>query len=101
MPGKTALKEIYNLNESGAERKIREITKVCARILKVMEKYGNHIGDAAVDMIIDKDHKIWILEVQLNYAAEIKAFRGEDEQQILPAILPTPFEYAKILAGFN
>lgn len=101
IPGKTALKEIYKLNEDQIESKIKEITKICVRILKVMEKYGSHIGDTAVDMIIDRNHKIWILEVQLNYAAEIKALREKDEQVILPAILPTPFEYAKSLTVFK
>lgn len=101
IPGKTALKEIYNLNEDEAENKIKEITKICVRILNVMEKYGHHIGDVAIDLIIDQNHKIWILETQLNYAAEIKAFRKTDEQQVLPAILPTPLEYAKSLTFFN
>ena len=49
---------------------------------------------------MDKDCKIWLLEVQVNYAAEKKANRTIDEQQVFPDILPTPFEYAKALAGF-
>jgi hypothetical protein len=65
-----------------------------------MENDRNHLGDAAVDLVIDENNKVWLLEVQLNYAAEIKAKRTEDEQLILPSILSTPFEYAKALAGY-
>ncbi|MHB8125017.1 MAG: YheC/YheD family protein [Desulfitobacteriaceae bacterium] len=100
MPGATALKEIYHLNEKKTEQKIKEISQLCIKALKLMENNRNHFGDAAVDLVIDKSNKVWLLEVQLNYAAEIKAKRTEDEQLILPNILPTPFEYAKALAGF-
>ncbi|MBT2719203.1 YheC/YheD family protein [Bacillus sp. ISL-57] len=100
IPGETALKEIYNLNEDQTKQKVEEITQLCIRALKVMEKKGYKLGDAAVDLVIDKNKKVWLLEVQLNYAAEIKANRTEDEQRILPLILPTPFEYAKSLSGF-
>jgi hypothetical protein len=65
-----------------------------------MEKQGYLLGDAAVDFILDKSANLYLLEVQINYAAEIKAFRDEDEQRVLPCVLPTPFEYAKALAGF-
>ncbi len=100
IPGATALKEIYQLNKNQMEQKIKEITQLCIEVLKLMENDRNHIGDAAVDLVIDENNKVWLLEVQLNYAAEIKANRTEDEQLILPKILPTPFEYAKALAGF-
>lgn len=98
--GKVALKEIYNLDENTIEDKIKEITEICTMVLKIMEKQGRNLGDAAVDLIIDKNTKIWLLEVQVNYAAEIKANRTPDEQEVLPKILPTPFLYAKVLAGF-
>ena len=101
MPGETALQEIYHLNESQTEQKVQEITKLCIEALKTMESYGEHLGDAAFDLVIDKEHKVWLLELQLNYAAEIKANRKEDERRVLPNILPTPFEYAKALTGFN
>lgn len=100
VPGKTALKEFYGFNENETKQKIKEITELCIKVLKILEKNWGPLGDAAVDLIIDRNHKIWLLEVQLNYCAEIKAKRTKDEQLVLPMILPTPFEYAKALAGF-
>lgn len=100
MPGTIALKEIYQLNGNQVRQKVKEISQLCIEVLKLMENDRNHLGDAAVDLVIDENNKVWLLEVQLNYAAEIKAKRTEDEQLILPSILATPFEYAKELAGY-
>ena len=100
MPGEEALKEIYHLNEEQIKQKIVEITQLCIEILKVKEKDGFHLGDVAIDLLLDKDCKVWVLEVQPNYASETKAKRSIDERLVLPYILPTPFEYAKSLAGF-
>jgi hypothetical protein len=99
-PGELAISKYYNLSKEETEKKINEITNVCIQVLKRMEKQGYLLGDAAVDFILDKSANLYLLEVQINYAAEIKAFREEDEQRVLPCVLPTPFEYAKALAGF-
>ncbi|WP_170834718.1 YheC/YheD family protein [Natronincola peptidivorans] len=99
IPGEEALMKIYGLSEKETVKKIIEITKLCIKVLNILEK-GSHIGDAAIDLIIDGNGEMWILEVQLNYAAEIKAFRLDDEQAVLPNILPTPLKYAKSLTGF-
>lgn len=100
IPGEQALREFYGLSKEEAKRKVEEITNVCILTLKVMEAKGYKLGDACLDLVMDKNKKFWILEVQINYAAEIKAFRDEGERRILPFILPTPFEYAKALADF-
>lgn len=99
-PGELAISKYYNLSKEETEKKINEITNVCILVLKRMEKQGHLLGDAAVDFILDKSANLYLLEVQIDYAAEIKAFREEDEQRVLPYILTTPFEYAKALAGF-
>ncbi|QNO13490.1 YheC/YheD family protein [Alkalicella caledoniensis] len=99
LPGKEALTQIFCLSEEEATKKIEEISALFIKVLNVLER-KSHIGDSAIDFIIDENHKVWILEVQLNYAAEIKAFRSETEQKVLPYILPTPLEYAKSLTGF-
>lgn len=100
IPGEEALQKFYGLSDLEAKEKIEEITKVCILVLKVMEKKGHKLGDACLDLVMDQNKKFWILEAQVNYAAEIKAFRDEGERRILPSILPTPFEYAKALSGF-
>lgn len=100
LPGERALAEIYNLDKAKIGEKKKEIAQLCIKVLKKMEQQGFKLGDVAIDLIIDKNLKIWLLEMQVNYAAEIKALRTEDERAILSKILPTPFEYAKDLAGF-
>lgn len=100
IPGEQALKKFYGLNEDETKQKIEEMTQVCIRTLKVMEKTGSKLGDACLDLVMDKNRKFWILEPQINYAAEIKSARDEGERRVLPLILPTPFEYAKVLSGF-
>lgn len=100
LQGELALKEFYQLNDAQVKQKVDEITKLCIHVLKIMEKKGYQLGDAAVDLVIDQNQKVWLLEVQINYAAEIKANREADERRVLPFVLPTPFEYAKALTGF-
>lgn len=100
MPGKKALKTFFGLDEIGIEQKIEEITQLGIKVLKIMEQNSVHLGDAAIDMVLDNNRKIWLLEVQLNYAGDKKAKRSADERQVLPTVLPTPFEYARTLAGF-
>ncbi|WP_175989863.1 YheC/YheD family protein [Bacillus sp. Marseille-Q1617] len=101
LPGEAALKEIYHLSEDQMKQKIVEITQLCMSILSVMESdEETHLGDVAFDFILDSECKVWVLEMQPNYAAERKAKRTMDERRVLPYILPTPFEYAKVLAGF-
>lgn len=72
MPGEVALKEIYHLNEDQVQQKIVEITQLCIKVLKVMENGESHLGDVAMDLLIDQEGKIWLLEVQVNYTAEKK-----------------------------
>lgn len=100
IPGEEALRRIYHLNKHQTKQKIQEISMICIGLLQKFNQYWGHIGDTAIDLIIDKQGKVWILEVQLDYASEIKAKRDEDERFILPNILPTPIEYAKSLTGF-
>jgi hypothetical protein len=99
--GEIALKEIYHLSEDQVKQKTVEITQLCTKILNVMENDEEaHLGDVAFDFILDKRCKVWVLEMQPNYAAERKANRTIDERQVLPYILSTPFEYARALARF-
>lgn len=100
VPGKTALTRFFGMDKIQVRQKTEEITQLCIQVLRVMEQNSDHLGDAAIDLVLDKNHKVWLLEVQLNYAADKKARRSEDERQVLRAVLPTPFEYAKALAGF-
>jgi UDP-N-acetylmuramoyl-tripeptide--D-alanyl-D-alanine ligase len=101
VPGLGALQEFYGLSQLEAEEKIMDISNLCITVLKTLEKRSMHLGDVAIDFVIDENLHVYLLEVQVNYAAEIKAFREEDERAVLPDILPTPLEYAKSLTKFK
>lgn len=100
VPGQKALASFFGMDEAQIKVKMKEIAELGIKVLLAMEKHSGHLGDAAVDMVLDNNHKVWILEVQLNYAGDMKALRSADEHQVLPAVLPTPLEYARHLAGF-
>lgn len=100
VPGEVALRKIYGLTREEIKEKIVEITAISCRFLDTMKEKWVHLGDVAVDLVIDEHLKVWVLEIQIDYAAEIKGERQEDETRILHKILPTPFEYAKALTGF-
>jgi len=101
MPGKTVLQELYQLNNRQVTIMISKMTSAGIRLLKAMESTHKLLGDAAIDLIVDKNLNIRMLEVQLNYATEVKQFRTDDESEVLPYIVATPWEYAKYLAGFT
>ncbi|ADU31072.1 YheC/YheD family protein [Evansella cellulosilytica] len=100
LTAKEALTNVFKMSDNKANKKLKEISKLCISMLKVIENKGYTIGDSAIDLIIDNNQNVKILEVQLNYRADAKALRTEDEQRVLPFILPTPLKYAKKLAGF-
>lgn len=101
MPGHAVLQEFYHLTQEHATALIDKMTALSILTLQTLEPTHHLIGDAALDIIVDKTLNIKILEVQLNYAAEIKQHRSPDEYEVLPQILATPWEYAKYLAGFT
>ncbi|MFD2118039.1 YheC/YheD family protein [Paenibacillus yanchengensis] len=101
MPGKAVLKELYLLNDEQIATIINEMTSSGIRLLHALEPTHKLLGDAAIDLIVDKSLNIRILEPQLNYATEIKQLRTDDEREVLPYIVATPWEYAKYLAGFT
>ncbi|WP_174732455.1 YheC/YheD family protein [Mesobacillus harenae] len=99
--GEKGLRKYLDLNADEANSMIEEITILCIEALKIMERKGYLIGDTAIDIVIDKEKKIWFLEVQLNYGAEYVKKRGKEEDTLLPSIITIPFEYAKSLSGFK
>ncbi len=94
-----ATKDIFKLNDEKAYSLREKVLELCIKTLRVIEENGYHLGDVAIDFIIDKKLKIWLLEVQLDYAS-LKATLTEEKQGISSDILSNPFKYAKALAEF-
>jgi hypothetical protein len=101
MLGDTALGTLFGLENEKKQEVKEKIIKLCISALTLVEKEGFHLGEAAVDMVIDKQLTIWLLEIQLNFAAEKKLNRSEGEKLLLSEILPASFNYAKALSGFG
>ncbi|RNA66718.1 YheC/YheD family protein [Alteribacter keqinensis] len=99
--GEEALSFYYSLPQSEASAKLKEAEVLCRELLILFERKKNFfLGDVAVDLAVDNKMKIWLLEVQVRYVADIKKPLPDDESIISKNILPTPFHYAKSLTEF-
>jgi len=98
LDGRQALLTIYKMTEEDALRTEAEMTDLVTKAVRMYEKRGLHIADLAADVILDASRHLWLLELQLNYAAE----RADDlPPAIFKEIMAAPFRYAKALSGFS
>jgi YheC/D like ATP-grasp len=98
LPSYYVFAKYYQLDNKSIIKLQSKMVLICKQIAKLVEAAGNHLGDIAFDVVIDKDLKIWILEFQGGYGAEIK---GKNMPiKMYKQMMITPFEYAKTLAGF-
>ncbi|MFD1735474.1 YheC/YheD family protein [Bacillus salitolerans] len=93
--GEDALKTLYQMNQSEIRKTVNDMFAVCKAACEVIERQGVHLGDVAFDLIIDRNHKIWLLELQIRYGRERSL-----PDQVFIKNMSTPIEYAKALAGF-
>ncbi|WP_173917528.1 YheC/YheD family protein [Halobacillus sp. Marseille-Q1614] len=93
-PGNKALKQIYKLTESAAKEKEKEMFQISKKICEAIENTGIHLGDIAVDIILDQQLHIWVLEVQVIFGIEPKL-------SFVDQHLTGPLYYAKSLAGYT
>jgi hypothetical protein len=97
--GEETLKEVLQLSDSNIEALIQEIFHVAIEAVKAIENTGVHFANTGVDMAIDKEGKIWIIEIQhCNPSHDIALEAGFEG--LYYEILKTNMLYAKRLAGF-
>lgn len=99
LTGEETFKKLYGLNDKKRRKKELEIIKLCISACKIVEKNVGHLGDVAVDLIVDKNLKVWLLEIQVNYSVRRSA--SEFPPQLYRKIVTHPFEYGKFLGGFK
>ncbi|MGE7917595.1 YheC/YheD family protein [Viridibacillus sp. NPDC093762] len=99
LTGKEALSTIYQLDEESALRIENDMVELVKSAVQVYEERGMHIADIAADIILDDNLHLWLLELQLNYAAEKKAY--EIPSEIFHKIMTTPFKYAKAITKYG
>lgn len=95
MPGEEGLRKYYGLDDEGIRNILAEMTNICIHALNSMERGGHSLGDMAFDLVLDQDLKVWLLEAQTDYSADISI-----RDYMLEIIHPASFDYAKTLAGF-
>lgn len=98
LPSHYALARYYGLTNKQIFSLQNEMTNICKKAAKYIEECGHHLGDLAFDLVVDQDLKIWILEFQGGYGAEIK--ERNMPKKLYEKLMKTPLEYAKALAGF-
>jgi hypothetical protein len=101
MLGETAMRTIFELEKEKIKTIKAELAQLSIRALTLLEKNGFRLGEAAVDLVIDKQLDIWLLEIQTDFTSESKLYRKKGERLILSKILPASFNYAKALSGFG
>lgn len=97
LPSYYAFARYYGLTNNQIFTLQNEMTNICKKAAKYIEQCGHHLGDIALDLVVDNDLKIWILEFQGGYGAEIK--ERNMPSKLYEKLMITPLEYAKSLAG--
>ncbi|WP_394184842.1 YheC/YheD family endospore coat-associated protein [Metabacillus halosaccharovorans] len=98
LPSQYAFARYYGLTNNQIFTLQSEMTNICKETAEYFEECGHHLGDVAFDLVVDKELKIWILEFQGGYGAEIK--ERNMPNKLYEKLMITPLEYAKALAGF-
>lgn len=98
LEGQEIITKMFNLSEKEANSLIEKISFASIQVCEIFEASGKKIGDVALDLIVDQNLNVWILEMNKAYA--YKSLKNSKFDYILKRVKPTPFEYAKVLAGF-
>ncbi|HZH61516.1 MAG TPA: YheC/YheD family protein, partial [Metabacillus sp.] len=98
LPSHYAFARYYGLDNKQIFSVQDEMINICKKTAEYIEECGNHLGDVAFDLIVDKDLNIWMLEFQGGYGAEMK--EKNMPKRVYLKLMITPLEYAKALTGF-
>lgn len=90
----------YHLNEEEAKRFINSIISICTEVCEGYEQAGVSFGDIAFDLIVGKDLKVWVIEVNNrshNHRSPLLTLR---DRHMYRRVTSNPLLYAKYLSGF-
>ncbi|MBM7662927.1 hypothetical protein JOC85_003738 [Bacillus mesophilus] len=97
--GKKAIKLLFGVTNQEAEQIIQQTTQQCIYVGDLIDQKIGHYGDVVFDIILDKNKRALILEIN-NRIYGTKSLRRLKKHKMLRKIRTTPIEYAKSLAGF-
>jgi glutathione synthase/RimK-type ligase-like ATP-grasp enzyme len=98
--GEAALKKVLNISELEVKEISNKMSQLALDIAHFLDRSGLHCGNLGIDLGIDRDRKIWIIEIQhFSPAHSIALDAGNEEMYI--GILRNHLHYLKRLAGFS
>ncbi|WP_456276637.1 YheC/YheD family endospore coat-associated protein [Bacillus sp. AK128] len=97
--GKKAIKLLFGVNNKEAVRIINQTVQQCKKVGNLIDQEIGHYGDVVFDVIIDRNKRAWILEIN-NRIYGTKSLKKLKKRKTLRKIRTTPIKYAKSLAGF-
>jgi hypothetical protein len=94
-----AIQKVYQLNHDEAKSLERHIREVCCNVCNTLDRLSVGLyGDVAIDLTVDRNRKVWILEINKKYGCKFLELLGDTH--LLREILTGPLKYARALAGF-
>ncbi|WP_167751490.1 YheC/YheD family protein [Lentibacillus salicampi] len=99
-PISEVLKNDYHMNDQQVEYYKDELVSLAESISNKLELTGYQMGKLAFDFVIDKDKKIWVIEINSRYPDDSLANKI-GEKQTYYDIHHTNMLYAKKLGGFE
>ncbi|MBM7663074.1 hypothetical protein JOC85_003900 [Bacillus mesophilus] len=99
LTGKEAIRRLFNVNKKQADKIIESTIEKCRAVCELIDQEIGHYGDLAIDVILDKEKKPYILEIN-NRIYGTKSLKRLGKSKMFNRIRTTPLAYAKALAGF-
>lgn len=97
--GEEALKKILQLTESESRSLAKKMCELAMEVAKHLDQTGLHCGNMGIDLAVDKEKKIWIIEIQHHSPAHSIALDAKDTQ-MYEQTLRNNMLYLKKLSGF-
>ena len=98
-PGDEGLKLGFSATAKEAFVIKQDMIKVCGDVCRRLDETSGNYGDVGVDVVVDKDRRVWILEINKLHDHKFPLYAIKDEQMYYN-VITHPFRYAKALAGF-
>jgi len=97
--GKTALKRILHINGKSASKWTGRMTDLSLQAAREIEKHGIQCGNLGFDLAIDKNKKLWLIEINNQNPDHVIAILAGRTDKFLQA-RHANMSYARKLAGF-
>lgn len=95
-----ALKQLYKMEDELAKEYEQKLVEIALNIAKSLELTGLQFGKLALDICIDKNNKIWLIEIN-NINPNDSLMKKLGDNDMFYKIRLTNMLYAKKLSGFS